>query len=231
MNTVRMGLMARMAGIGLAATAAFGYFSVGAADADTFVPLPGGHITRTIGDGTVVNVDITGESANINPSLNATPLSRNAWTSGRAEVNLTGGSAKDPQTSTRLVVGYIVGCQVDLSGGIVPGVDAGGTADLSTNPATVSATGGASTTLTLAAGQAKVLNLLDVEVPDDFGADSHNPYQSVKGPHQSLTWHDETFAVDGCGGYAQARSFAQAKVYTPSSIGYVTVWGKPFSIG
>jgi hypothetical protein len=231
MNTFRMGSSARVAGIVLATAAAFGYFSVGAADADTFVPLPGGHINQTLGDGTVVNVDITGESANINPSLNATPLSRNAWTSGHASVNLVGGEANDPNTSTRLVVGYIVGCQVDLSGGIVPGVDGSGTADLTTNPATVSATGGASTTLTLAAGQAKVLNLLDVESPDDFGADSHNPYQSVPGPHQSLNWHDETFAVDGCGGYAQARSFAQAKVYTPSSIGYVTVWGKPFSIG
>ncbi|WP_067677257.1 MspA family porin [Nocardia miyunensis] len=231
MNTFRMGLLARTAGIGLAAAAAFGYFSVGAANADTFVPLPGGHITRTIGDGTVVNVDITGESANINPSLQGTPLSRNAWTSGHAEVNLTGGEAKDPKTATRLIVGYIVGCQVDLSGGIEPGVNASGDADLSTSPATVSATGGASTTLTIAAGQAKVLNLLDVEAPDDFGADSHNNFQQVKGPHQSVTWHNETFAVDGCGGYAQARSFAQAKVYTNSSIGYVTVWGKPFSIG
>jgi len=231
MKTIRMGAFARLAGIGLAATAAVGFFSVGPANADSFVPLPGGHMTQTMGDGTVVNVAITNESANINPSLQATPMSRNAWTSGHASVDLSGGKAGDPSTKTRLVVGYIVGCQVDLSGGMTPGGSVTGGADLTTSPATVNASGGASTTLTLAAGQAKVLNLLDVEAPDDFGVDSHYSWQQITGPHQSVNWHDETFSVDGCGGYAQARSFAQAQVYTPNGIGYVNVWGKPFSIG
>jgi len=231
MKNNRMGAFARLAGIGLAATAAFGLFSTGAADADTFVPLPGGHMTKTMGDGTVVNVSITNESADINPSIQATPMSRNTWASGHASVDLTGGKAGDPSTKTKLDVGYIVGCQVDLSSGMTAGADATGTADLTTSPATVTPTGDGSTTLTLAAGQAKVLNLLDVEQPDDFGVDSHYAYQGIKGPHQSVNWHDETFSVDGCGGYAQARSFAQAQVYTPNGIGYVTVWGKPFSIG
>ncbi|MBU3060962.1 MspA family porin [Nocardia sp. NEAU-G5] len=229
MKTIRMGAFARLAGIGATAVAAVGLLSTGAANADTFVPLPDSHITQTMGDGTVVHVDITGESANINPSMVATPLSRNTWTSGHAQVNLTGGAAGDPKTSTHLIVGYIVGCQVDLSGGMTNGVGASATADPSSN--SVSATGTGSTTLTLAAGQAKELDLLDIEQPDDFGVDSHYSWQSVPGPHQSLTWHDEQWAVDGCGGYAQARSFAQAKVYTNSSIGYVTVYGKPFSIG
>ncbi|MQY18350.1 MspA family porin [Nocardia macrotermitis] len=231
MKTARMGSVARAAGMGLAVAAAFGYFSVGAANADTFVALPGGHISQTLGDGTVANVAITGESANINPSLNGTPLSRNAWTSGHASVDLSGGSAKDPQTATKLVVGYIVGCQVDLSSGMTAGADVTGSTDLTADSPSVTTTGDGSTTLTLAAGQAKVLKLLDLESADDYGNESHNPHQKVTGPHQSVTWHNETFAVDGCGGYAQARSFAQAKVYTASSIGYVTVWGKPFSIG
>lgn len=229
MKKNRMGAIARLAGIGGTAVAAVGLLSTGAANADVFVPLPDSHISQTMGDGTVVHVDITGESADINPSMVATPLSRNTWTSGHAEVNLTGGAAGDKNTSTHLTVGYIVGCQVDLSGGMTGGVGATATADPSSN--TVTATGSGSTTLTLAAGQAKTLDLLDIEKPDDFGADAHYSHQTVSGPHQSLTWHNEQFAVDGCGGYAQARSFAQAAVYTNSSIGYATVYGKPFSIG
>ncbi len=231
MTNSRKGLIARVAGIGVAATAAFGYFSVGAANADVIVPLPDTHISRALGDGTVAHVDITGESANINPSMVATPLSRNAWTSGHAQVNLTGGSSGDPSTSTQLLVGYIVACQVDLSSGMTPSADGTATASTSSGSTSVTTTGDVGTTLTLAAGQAKTLYLLDLETPDDFGTDSHYNHQTVKGPHQSVTWHDETFAVDGCGGYAQARSFAQAKVYTPSGIGYATAWGKPFSIG
>ncbi|MEA3528708.1 MspA family porin, partial [Nocardia gipuzkoensis] len=46
--------LARMAGVGAAATIAMGLFSTGAANADTFVPLPGGELTKTLSDGTVV---------------------------------------------------------------------------------------------------------------------------------------------------------------------------------
>ncbi|WP_216896290.1 MspA family porin [Nocardia alni] len=233
MNNTRKGTIARMVGIGAAATAAVGLFSTGAANADTFVPLPDTHNSQTMGDGTVMHVDILGESANINPGMVASPLSRNVWTSGRAQVNLTGGEAGDPKTATRLVVGYIVGCQVDLSGGMTPEADGGvtvtpGTSSTSTS---YSGTGTLGTTLTLGAGQAKELNILDLESPDDFGTDSHYSWQQVTGPHQSLTWHDEEFNVDGCGGYAQARSFARAQVYTSHGIGYTTTYGKPFSIG
>ncbi|MGY1867191.1 MspA family porin, partial [Nocardia gipuzkoensis] len=40
--------LARMAGVGAAATIAMGLFSTGAANADTFVPLPGGELTKTL---------------------------------------------------------------------------------------------------------------------------------------------------------------------------------------
>ncbi|SIT33732.1 hypothetical protein SAMN05421776_1181, partial [Nocardia farcinica] len=52
----------RAAGACAAATVAFGMLSAGAANADTFVPLPGGEITKTLSDGTVVTVRLVGES-------------------------------------------------------------------------------------------------------------------------------------------------------------------------
>uniref|UniRef100_UPI0024565D4A MspA family porin n=1 Tax=Nocardia asiatica TaxID=209252 RepID=UPI0024565D4A len=103
--------LARMAGVGAAATIAMGLFSTGAANADTFVPLPGGELTKTLSDGTVVTVRLVGESANISPSMGATPLHRNAWVSGSAQVELSGAAGG------KIFPGYTVGCQVNIAGG------------------------------------------------------------------------------------------------------------------
>ncbi|MBF6428098.1 MspA family porin [Nocardia cyriacigeorgica] len=47
----------------------------------------------------------------------------------------------------------------------------------------------------------------------------------------SVTWNDTTIALDGCGGYAQARSFVTVKVRGAFGVTAVTVWGQPFSLG
>ncbi|MFE3262178.1 MspA family porin [Nocardia sp. NPDC059091] len=36
--------------------------------------------------------------------------------------------------------------------------------------------------------------------------------QQGPGPHAGVSWTDETFAVNGCGGYAQVRSFVAVEV-------------------
>src|SRR6476661_7201906 len=94
----------RLAAVGAAAAATMGFFSVGAANADTFVPLPGGSITQTLADGTVVTVNLTDESANISPSLGSTPLHRNVWVSGRASVTLEG----DGVQTAYIYPGYVL---------------------------------------------------------------------------------------------------------------------------
>ncbi|WP_067672359.1 MspA family porin [Nocardia miyunensis] len=230
MLKIHKGTLARLAGIGVAAGTAIGYFSVGAASADTFVPLPGGSVTQTLGDGTVVTVSINGESAKISPSMGATPLHRNVWTSAHGEINLRGGQAGSKDTYTKLRPGYIVACQVDISS-VTPGGDASGSTDLTADSPSLSTSADASGDLSLSAGQAKIRYLLDLESPDDYGAESHSARHKVVGPHNGVTWTDETFSVNGCAGYAQARSFVEAAVYTGHTVGYVTVWGKPFSIG
>ncbi|MCU1639961.1 MAG: porin [Nocardia sp.] len=227
MNSARTSI----AGIGVIACVTLGVLAAAPANADTFVPLPGGDITQTLEDGTAVHVTLTGESAKINPSLGDTPLHRNVWTSGHGEVDLSGGGADDPSTYTKLQPGYVVGCQVDLKG-VTSGDSAGVSAsNLSASSPTVSGTAGASAGVTVAAGQAKSLYILDLESPDDYGNESHSSRNKVVGTHSSINWKDETFAVDGCGGYAQARSFVRVMVHTPTTVGYVTLWGEPFSIG
>ncbi|MFQ6228583.1 MspA family porin [Nocardia sp. NPDC002869] len=216
--------LARLAGVGAAASMALGLFSTGAANADTFIPLPGGEIVKTLSDGTAVTVRLVGESANISPSMGATPVHRNAWVSGSAQVEIAGGKGG------KIYPGYVVGCQVNISGG---GVDGSVTGDVKVSDGsgelTPSGKGGAN--LTLGPGQAKSFYVLDIEKPDDYGDEDHATNNKFKGNSGSVTWSDQTIAVNGCGGYAQARAFVKVKVETDHVMSVVTLWGQPFSLG
>ncbi|GAB2644724.1 MspA family porin [Nocardia goodfellowii] len=218
--------LAKVAGVGAAATIAMGLFSTGAANADTFVPLPGGEMSKTLSDGTVVTVKLVGESANINPSMGSTPLHRNAWVSGTAVVELSGSGA----VGGKIYPGYVVGCQVNIDGG---GVDAGAGVTFKQGgdsvTASPSADGGGN--LSLGPGQATSFYVLDREVADDFGNEDHSTNNRFKGTNGSVSWADTTIGLGGCGGYAQARAFVRVKVETDNVMSYVVLWGQPFSLG
>lgn len=220
--------LARVAGVAAAATAAVGLLSTGAANAGTFVPLPGGDLSTTLDDGTVVHVWLDGASAKINPSMGATPVHRNAWVSGNAHVELSGDTTAEGGS---IRPGYTVGCQVDISGG---GVEGGPNAEADWGDGesvTPDAGGEAGGNLTLGPGQAKSFYVLDIESADDFGAESHSTSNSFEGSSGSVAWSDETIGLTGCGGYAQARAFVNVKVETDKVTSSVTLWGKPFSLG
>ncbi|WP_336084396.1 MspA family porin [Nocardia sp. SSK8] len=214
--TIKFAGAARAAGLAAAASVALGLFSTGAAHADTFIPLPGGHITKTLSDGTVVDISMVGESANINPSMGSTPVHRNAWVSGSAQVTVSGGGGG------KIFPGYTVGCQVNIAGG-GPSTEGGFDAD-----SAVGLGGGA---LTLGPGQSKSFYVLDLEMADDYGNESHKTRNAFQGGSGSVTWADETIGLSGCGGYAQARSFVSVEVETDNVISWVTLWGQPFSLG
>ncbi|MBL1075411.1 MspA family porin [Nocardia sp. 2] len=216
--------MARVAGVGAVSAAALGLFSTGAANADTFVPLPGGQITKTLTDGTVVTVKLVGESAVISPSMGSSPVHRNAWVSGSAQVELSGANG---DVGGKIRPGYVVGCQVNIAGG---GSEVGGEvgSDWEGNVSAGATTGGS---LSLGPGQARAFYLLDIESADDFGNEDHSGKNKFKGSHGSVTWADSTIGLSGCGGYAQARSFVQVQVETDNVMSWVTLWGQPFSIG
>ncbi|MFC4127372.1 MspA family porin [Nocardia rhizosphaerae] len=199
-----------------------GLLSTGAAHADTFVPLPGGEISRTLGDGTVVTVRLVGESATISPSMGATPVHRNAWVSGRAEVQVAGGIKKGS-----IQPGYVVGCQVDIAGGGVDG-GASGKTDWEGNASGGLTSGG---NLSLGPGEATSFVILDRESANDYGDESHSSANSFKGSEASVTWADSTIGLSGCAGYAQARAFVKVKVQTETIRTVVTLWGQPFSLG
>ncbi|UGT64446.1 MspA family porin [Nocardia asteroides] len=218
---------ARVAGVGAAATVAMGLFSTGAANADTFVALPGGTITKTLSDGTVVTVSLVGESANISPSLGSTPVHRNAWVSGSAQVSIAGGE----DVGGKIYPGYVVGCQVNIAGGGVEGGVSGSLASDGEGGATGSVGAESGGSLSLGPGQATSFYVLDIEKPDDYGDEDHSTSNSFKGNDGSVTWADTTIGLSGCGGYAQARAFVRVKVETENVHSVVTLWGQPFSIG
>jgi len=218
---------ARAAGVGAAAAITMGLLSTGAANADTFVPLPGGEIVKTLSDGTVVTVRLVGESALISPSMGSTPVHRNAWVSGSAQVEVSGAS---DEIGGKIKPGYVVGCQVNIAGG---GVGAGveGTADWSGESVTGGVGGNGGGDLSLGPGQAQQFYLLDREIADDFGSEDHSARNSFSGNSGSVTWADSTIGLSGCAGYAQARAFVDVEVETDNVITSVTLWGQPFSIG
>ncbi|MGW0246204.1 MspA family porin [Nocardia goodfellowii] len=191
--------------------------------ADTFIPLPGGETTETLGDGTTITVRLTGESALISPSMGATPLHRNTWASATATAD-----ASTPPRAMTIRPGYIVGCQINIAGG-------GATTGLGlsqrtgSDTAELSANGGAN--LSLGPGQAKKFYVLDLEAPDAFGDETHRPFNRVMSPHGSVTWKNTTIGLTGCAGYAQARTFVQVDIETSNAKEIITLWGQPFSLG
>ncbi|MBU3061803.1 MspA family porin [Nocardia sp. NEAU-G5] len=217
----------RVAAIIVTVGVGLGFGSSGAANADTFIPLPDASITRTLGDGTVVHLSIVGESAKVSGSMGATPLHRNAWTTGRVVVDVSGPKASS--ASIEINPGYIVGCQVNI-GSLGTGEGESGTAPASSTALLTGAIGDTET-LTLGPGQAGANFILDIEQPDDYGQESHKKHTTVHGPHASVSWTDETFAVNGCGGYAQARLFAGVDVSTDNTESFSTIYGAPFTMG
>ncbi|HEY5853132.1 MAG TPA: MspA family porin [Aldersonia sp.] len=224
-NNLKHGV--RLAGVGAVSAVALGFFSAGAANADTFVPLPDGQISRTLSDGTVVTVSRVGESALISPSLGSTPLHRNVWTSGTAVVDVQG-----DKSSGDIEPGYIVGCQIDMGGASFgAGVGAEGSVPTDGSDPSGGVSGTGDSGLSLGPGQAVKFPILDLEKPDDFGSRDHGRANSFEGNSGSVSWSDVSFGVTGCAGYAQARSYITTTVSTETGGSKVTLWGQPFSIG
>ena len=115
MSTIRKSVLrrgARIAGLGAAAAVVLGLMSTGAANADTFVPLPGGEKVVNAGSVTA-KIARNAESALVSPSLAANGAGRTAWVSGDVFAELGG---EIPEEGATLTTGYIVGCQADITG-------------------------------------------------------------------------------------------------------------------
>ncbi|TQM30488.1 MspA family porin [Nocardia bhagyanarayanae] len=218
-NGLRRG--ARVAGVGAAAAVAMGLLSTGAANADTFVPLPDG---QKVGPG--VTLTRTGERALISPSLAANGAGRVVWVSGNATADVTvtpegevgpnngpaggpGSNNSSTHGASQLSTGYIVGCQVSIaddaiSAGVSGGVDLEGFSM------------GGSIGLNLGPGEVKFVQI---------------DYKDILKPGvYSVEYQDAEIEIQGCAGYAQARAYTVVEIIG-DHYSKTTLYGAPFSIG
>lgn len=227
----RLAAIAGMAGV---TTIALGSFGAGGAAAGA---LPGGTVTQTLIDGTNVTITLKDEFVDIQGSTVALPTSRNVWLSGKILVDVAGDAE-----GGNIEAGYIVGCQLnfgaeaggnigiepapgeDAEGGIAPGTEyPGGVPGSEPVDPTLGESAEASGGFTLSPGEAKYFAF--------FTDDGENTGFDFEGSKGGLAYSQETFAVDGCAGFAEAKAYVKVTVETPSVTGIVTLYGKPFSIG
>lgn len=226
----------RGAAIAAAAGVAMGALSTGAANADTFIPLPSDSTTSKIGDATVT-VSIKNQSAKLSPGMVALPTTRNAWVSGVVSAKINGGKADGGS----IQAGYAIGCQVDVGAAkVTAGVEAASGASVGFNGPTiepsVKATTGASISLAAGSTGTQMLTYDRATWPsagDEISPDWADPSTGFKfkGASGSLAYTEQTIGVDGCAGYAQARFFAKVKAKVGNTQGTVILWSKPFTLG
>ncbi|WP_280421404.1 MspA family porin [Nocardia carnea] len=213
---------ARLAGIGTAVTVIVGLLSAGAADADTFVPLPDG---RTDAPGATLTR--TAERAVVSPSMAANGAGRVVWVSGTvtADVRSTptverpgpysspgnqpGTNNSSTHGASQVNTGYIVGCQVSIGD---KAISAGLSGNVSTNGAGLSGSAG----IQLGPGDVEFVRI---------------GFKDILGPGvYSLGYRDFEIQIQGCGGYAQARSYTVLEIIG-DHYSKTTLYGAPFSIG
>lgn len=208
----------RLFGVALAAFAGMSLASPNASAG----PLPGGYAARTLDDGTRVTVRLVGEKVGLQrSSVAAIPTTREGWLSGNVLVSVNGKTVKYASVAP----GYDVGCQVNFSGG---GASAGAGAD--TQGATNNAN--ASGVVTLGPGKATWIPVINTTSGDTttYKYYAVNTY-TFTGPTGSVSYSQQPFRLNGCAGYAAARARVIVEVSTASVRTWVTLIGKPFSLG
>jgi hypothetical protein len=199
----------RRLGVSALAVATIAGVALSAAGPASAGPLPGAY-KKTVGvDGQVVEVWRTGESAQPAVSMASNGAGRAAVVSGTFSTKLSKGVGN-------LSVGYLVGCQVDITGF---------TGGLSGSFNSLGPSASGSLTVPLTPGQVKYVPLFD----KDF-------YLGA-----SVQWDREEIQVQQCGGYASARSVAvvfaaedldtaNGTVSGKSGLVQSYLYGKPFSL-
>lgn len=218
----RFAIAAALAPLAAVAVALSG--AVPSAHADARFSLPNG---KAKGDG--ITIIKTGERVRIAGSLAANGAGRSAWVTGKVKVLAPGIDTREagPNNGPRgedampgsngthttgaaatLSVGYVVGCQVEI------GQMKGGLAGAITSAGFDGA--GGEFSLGLSPGRIVYAQLerKQLEEPGNY----------------FFEWRNAQIEIQGCGGYAQARSYVTVEA-TGEDHQKIILWGKPFTIG
>ena len=163
----------------------------------------------------------------------AVPTSRHVWVSGKVRVTVDGKA-----NGGTVNAGYYVGCQVNFGAGAnvggglnvtPPSIDSlvAGTGVTTVGPVTTSE----GATLTLGPGKTGFVPVINYTTTNDYGIDVTSTTFDFSGNKAGIAYSQQDFNVEQCAGFAQARAYIQVKVSTDSVDGYVTLVGRPFSLG
>ncbi|WP_420751690.1 MspA family porin [Rhodococcus sp. O3] len=237
---------ARIGSVAAAAAIALGFLSAGAANADTLVPLADGEIAAP---GVAAKISRTGENALVSPSLAGHGAGRVAWVSGtvKAEIgdlklpteagktdgstsSLNGTNNSSTHGVSRINTGYIIGCQVDISGlkgnlGINFGTSGTTTGALSPEGVLTSLASTVTNSVGPSASLAVPLQPGQVRFVHVEGKDITKPNTTY-----TIQYKDAELSQQGCGGQAQARAYTVLEIVGNDYV-KTTLYGQPFSIG
>ncbi|WP_280419859.1 MspA family porin [Nocardia carnea] len=219
-TSAQLSIGARLAGA--AALSAFGFLSTGSAHADVLIPLPDG---REAGPG--VTITRTAESALVSPSMAANGAGRVAWVSGTVTAeaphapvverpgpylgpeNWPGTNNSSTHGVSQVNTGYIVGCQVSIGD---KAISLGLSGSVSSSQIGVSGSAG----IQIGPGE---VEFVQIGIKDIFKPGTY-----------TLGYKDFEMEIQGCGGYAQARSYTVVEIIG-DHYSKTTLYGAPFSIG
>ena len=192
----------------------------GVAAADP-VPVDDATHSADTDDGWTLSATLTGMTIDSVPNMAATPLTKEAFISGKAVAKIDG-DGKVPVNSGNLLMGVQLGCQLDLS----QGGNIGLSGDLGIGGfGSGSGTGLGSGLLGALGPTANItpngsINLLPGNI-NTLGLGK----LTLKGRNGEVTVHDAHVKVDGCSGVVAARFFAFAQITTDNGNDSVNTYG------
>ena len=172
-------------------------------------------------DGWTLSASLTSMTIDSVPNMAATPLTKEAFISGKAVARIDG-DGKVPVNSGNLLMGVQLGCQLDLS----QGGNIGLSGDLGIGGfGSGSGTGLGSGLLGALGPTANItpngsINLLPGNI-NTLGLGK----LTLKGRTGEVTVHDAHVKVDGCSGVVAARFFAFAQITTDNGNDSVNTYG------
>ncbi|MGX1778618.1 MspA family porin [Nocardia brasiliensis] len=169
-------------------------------------------------DGWTLTLVKNSESITRYPDLASSAFSKEAFVSVKAVADITG-AGSTAITGGSLTVGYQIGCKIDVSGGITPGLAA------SVGP-TVSVAIGSASGFTAGLNASVTPSITATLKP---GTITSIPLATkpLTADHVSITLDEVELKVDSCMGGVSVRSFAAASISTVTADSSTSVYGDP----
>jgi hypothetical protein len=166
-------------------------------------------------DGWHLNIQIKDETINSVPNLAGATNSREAFVTATATATATGGGS--PITDSLFILGYQLGCQSDVSAGLVEG----GTGGLAGSVGFPTAVG----------GSAGIAGFLETIVQPGVIVDLPMTNMALSpGNTATLGIDNLHIKADACGGDVNIRSYAYLRTSTATSHFSYAIYGDPIKI-